>query len=421
MKGRMMTENLPARREDRAPVKVDLTKPIADLDEALRLADALARSDLVPSALKGRPANILHVLVTGQEMGLKWPVSLRVIYCPGPGQIGIRGQLLLAKLREAGHDYDWEEGDGFCKFTLTRAGTDGRPGKSYASEFTIRDAITAGLAKQQEDGRIVALSQQGKPMPWMQYTPRMLFWRAVADCVNRAAPEVLLGFEIAGAEPPAEPEPDVVLRPAEPAPPGPAGGEAAPADGQAAQLAELDRRMRERVEADLAGHGIEPDAPETAAPAGQPENVGGNLEHDTMGGNAPASGGPAQASHDSHTAYGGPAQAINDGQDHDGGPAVTPESPAGPADLARRFAELGWNPKRHRPDVLRACTMYLRRPVGSVVQMDDDEIQALYGELSAIQRSFEPGHYPVALADAVETWRASWEAADPAGYAEGTR
>ena len=407
-----MTENLPARQDRPPPVKVDLTKPIADLDEALRLADALAKSELVPLALYGKPANILHVLVTGQEMGLKWPVSLRTIYAPSRGQIGVRGQLLLAKLREAGHDYSWEEGPDFCKFTLVRDGATDQPGRSYTATFTTADAIRAGLAEQRE-GQVVARSREGKAMPWMQYTPRMLFWRAVADCVNRAAPEVLLGFEIQGAEAPAEPQPEVVLKPGQPEtapPPQAASGGGA----QAEELTELDRQMRERL------------------------------------------GGPAQTSDDSHSGDGGPAQDHDGSQAINGGPAEPgpqdrepenmggnaaddavsaeagsataeatadgePEDAAGKAKgqlLAGQFEALGWHPRRHRADVLRACTMFLRRPVSSVRDMDTAEILRLASALSAIQRTFEPGHYPVALADAVETWRAAWETADPAGYAE---
>jgi hypothetical protein len=428
-----MTENLPARQQDSwRTAKVDLTKPIADLDQAIRVSDVLARSELVPKALYGKPASVLHVIVTGQSLGLHWIESVRVIYSPGPGQIGMRGQFLLSRLRQAGHRYSFSEGDGYCTFKLTRGDTK----EEFESTFTIEDAIQGGLATRNEDGQIIALSRDGKKLPWMSWTRRMLRWRSVSDGVSIGAPEVSLGFEVEGAEAPAGPEPDVVLRPAEPAPPGPAPGEAAPGGGQAAQLAELDRRMRENIEADLADHGIEPDQDES------PEIMGGNPATKKRGGN-PAepdySDGADPGEHDTVADVMAQAPEFVTGEEPpdptdqaDSGstgpsagtaPAEPEEGPADKAKsqvLAERFEALGWNPRRHRADVLRACTMFLRRRIATVRDMSTGEIMKLTGELSAIQRSFEPGHYPVALADAVEAWRAAWEAEDAADYADVT-
>lgn len=355
----MTHPNLPAEREQsQAPVKVDLSKPLADLDEAIRLSEALSRSELVPGSLRGRPANILHCLMTGQSMGLDWPTTLRVIFSPGAGQVGIRGQFLLAKLREAGHDYEWKEAGDSCTFIVHRDYRAEIPGRTYEATFTLDDAVSAGLAQRKPDGSIVAFSSGGKPLPWQAYRANMLFWRAAAKCVNRAAPEVALGFEVQGAEGPREPEPEVQLVPQSPAPP--AAGEAAPGDGaaqamtaQQARLAELNRDM-----------GGEDPLPEIAVPA------------------APR---PAERSR-----------------------AVRLE-----AQLATQFTELGWDPgTEHRADILRACSVFARRPVTTVRDLSEEEMELLGTGLNNIIDNQPERAYEAVLADLVESWRQGWREAD---------
>lgn len=50
------------------------------LAPALKLADALAKSDLVPTAYRGRPANVLLATIAGQELGLGVAQSLRAMH-----------------------------------------------------------------------------------------------------------------------------------------------------------------------------------------------------------------------------------------------------------------------------------------------------------------------------------------------------
>ena len=62
-----------------AIVKFD---PLASesLAPALRLSEALAKSDLVPTAYRGKPANILLATIAGQELGLGVAQSLRAMH-----------------------------------------------------------------------------------------------------------------------------------------------------------------------------------------------------------------------------------------------------------------------------------------------------------------------------------------------------
>lgn len=391
-----MTENLPARREQ---VQVDLAKPLASLDEAMRVAEVLSRSDLIPSSLYGKPANLLHVLLTGQSLGLHWLESPRVIYSPGRGQIGMRGAFLLSRLRQAGHTYTFENGDDYCTFTLKRGDTK----EEFAVTYTIGDAIRARLVALDGDGNLRARSPQGNPMSWETRPRTMLRWRAVAEACNFYAPEVALGFVIEGADEKDDAAPEVELRPAagavQPAEVvDEASAEAVREAGRATeeQLRILDERMRhedadetiraagvdpvtlredpewteppevaeavrqvaEAVERDLADHGIEPDPPEDEPPA---DKAKGQV-------------------------------------------------------LAERFESLGWHPRRHRADMVRASSVYLRRPVSGSRDMSTAEIMALTNELSRIERSYPTPSHPVALADKVEEWRQAWEREDPEGY-----
>ncbi len=169
-----MTENLPAQREPK--IQVNLGGPILDLDQLMRAADIFSRSDLLPKALRGNAPNTLLVMLTGQELGLSLTQAFRTIYMPSGGQPQLRGVLVLAKLRQAGHTYRFEETDDSCTFTVIRGDTQ----EEYTGTFTTEDAITAKLAKRAADGNVVALSDNNKELPWMLYRHDMLQWRAVA-------------------------------------------------------------------------------------------------------------------------------------------------------------------------------------------------------------------------------------------------
>jgi hypothetical protein len=367
----MPSDNLPARTAG----TVDISGQLTDLGQALELAETLSRSELVPRALQGHPANVFHVLMTGQALGLHWTESLRVIYSPGPGQVGMRGSFLLSRLRKAGHTYKISEGDESCTFTLTRGDTK----EEFSSTFTIDDAIRGGLAKRNDAGDIVALSRDNRPLPWMSWTKRMLRWRAVSDCVGFAAPEVALGFEIEGTEP--EPQPEVQLALDAPAPP--ATGEAAPGDqaAQAAAIAELDQQNR----------------PAEPGMGGNPQ-MGGNPDN---GGEPP--GEPEPDASEQREAR------------HDAGEASARRGEL-MAQLSRQFTDMGWPPAKYRADVLRACSMFAGRRILNVTGLKTAELARLSVQLGALQVKHDPAHQVVALADQVEAWREKFAETDPHGY-----
>ncbi len=391
-----MTENLPAQREPK--IQVNLGGPILDLDQLMRAADIFSRSDLLPKALRGNAPNTLLVMLTGQELGLSLTQAFRTIYMPSGGQPQLRGVLVLAKLRQAGHTYRFEETDDSCTFTVIRGDTQ----EEYTGTFTTEDAITAKLAKRAADGNVVALSDNNKELPWMLYRHDMLQWRAVARGALRGAPEVLLGFEIAGAVPP-EPQEDIKLQPQSPAPPEPAG-EAAPGSqaAQAAQLRELDERMRGPESPDMGGNPanvVDPDMAE-------------DLEAETT---LPAAGAAEAPTAPSASA----PPAVDNRLSAEDIDATEPDASAKAKKvvLSEWFTTLGYDPAIYRAEVLRACSVYTRRRIKGTRDLRAAEVMSLTNELSAIFRRDDELAPVTRLAEQVDAWEQKWEHTDPDGYA----
>jgi len=182
-------------RTEQQRIAVDLNDPLSDLDQAFRLATMLAQSSMVPQALRGSPQNCLITMLLGRELGLSWIQAIRGIYVLPSGQPGLRGALLLARIRAAGHRYDFVESEDSCEFVITRKDEEFKI--KYTGRFTVQDAQAAGLVKR-HDGKLVARSSSGQPLPWESYRKDMLQWRAVARGAARGCPELIFGFDLAG-------------------------------------------------------------------------------------------------------------------------------------------------------------------------------------------------------------------------------
>ena len=195
-------------------LEVALDGPLKNMAQAWAIAQVLAQSSMVPSALRGSPQNCLVTMMLGQELGLTWTQATRGIYVLPNGTPGLRGQLLLALIRKAGHRVKFERGDDWCKCVITRGDEDHK--FDYEGTFNLADAKAAGLVTEAKDGRLVARSNSGNPLPWEQYRRDMLQWRAVARASGIGAPEVIYGFDIAGIGDGAEPAAAAGPAPAQP-------------------------------------------------------------------------------------------------------------------------------------------------------------------------------------------------------------
>lgn len=134
--------------------------------EALNMLDAFAKrmqgSVFIPKALQGHPANMLGVVLRGREMGFSPMMSLALFWVSPDGRLAMYADAMMANMRAHGFKFPEKEFTnerGFLKAV--------RPdGEAYESEFTIKDAATAGLMKKDN---------------YIHYPKAMLKARVIAD------------------------------------------------------------------------------------------------------------------------------------------------------------------------------------------------------------------------------------------------
>ena len=147
-------------------------------DEAYRMAQLFAQSDLVPRDYKGKPANCLVAMQMGAEIGLKPLQALQGIAVIN-GRPGIWGDALWALVMASPLVQDASEA--FDDATMTATCTIKRRNRTQPTvvKFSKADAEKAGL--------------WGKDGPWKTAPKRMLQMRARAFAARDAVPEVLKG------------------------------------------------------------------------------------------------------------------------------------------------------------------------------------------------------------------------------------
>jgi len=170
-------------------------RPLDGLDEAFRLSKALALASLLPSDLRGKPNDVLALMLYGQDLGLTPMQSIQGIYVV-KGKPQLASQTWTGLARRAGHKVRIiESTDKQCTVEIVRCDDVDYP---HMETFTIDDAIRAGLCRRDTDGNIVAKSAKGDPLPWQAYTKTMLRNRALSNAGKVACPEVAMGFAIEG-------------------------------------------------------------------------------------------------------------------------------------------------------------------------------------------------------------------------------
>jgi hypothetical protein len=171
------TPNLPAKQQAPLgpPKAVALGAPQGDFDAAYRLAKNLALSNIIPDTLRGKPADVLVIVLYGQELGLAPMQAMQVIDVV-KGRPSLRANLWVALARKAGHRVSvTEETPTSCTVQVVRC-DDPTP---QVVTYTLENAKTAGL-----------LSNDG----YRKHPADMLYARAASKCIRRACPEVALGF-----------------------------------------------------------------------------------------------------------------------------------------------------------------------------------------------------------------------------------
>lgn len=150
------------------------------IEEAWRLAQYLAKSDMAPKDMKS-PEKILVAILGGAEIGLP-PYQALQSFAVINGRPTLWGDGLLGVVRARGvRVREWFEGEGenlIAKCEVTRPDT----GEVIPGEFSVADAKTAGL--------------WGKQGPWQSYPKRMLKMRARAFAVRDGCADILRGIQV---------------------------------------------------------------------------------------------------------------------------------------------------------------------------------------------------------------------------------
>ena len=165
------------------------------LTPALKLADALAKSDLVPTAYRGKPENILLATITGQELGLGVAQSLRAMHIiEGKPTLSAdaMGALCLRHADVCEYLTLVESTDEKATYETRRRGAPSPVRLTY----TIAQATAAGLINKTN---------------WKAYRASMLRARCESAICRAVYPDLVLGVydpdELADAEQPTRVEP----------------------------------------------------------------------------------------------------------------------------------------------------------------------------------------------------------------------
>jgi len=150
------------------------------LEEAFRLADMLADSDMVPKDFRGKPGNCMIAIQWGAEIGLK-PLQALQNLAVINGRPCLWGDALIALVRSSP----------LCEYiieSMTPTGTATcqvkRRGEAEQTRtFSDADAKTAGLL--------------GKQGPWQTNPARMKQMRARGFALRDVFPDVLKGISLA--------------------------------------------------------------------------------------------------------------------------------------------------------------------------------------------------------------------------------
>jgi len=150
------------------------------LDEAWRLAGALASSGMTPKTYGSDQNKCMVGILAGAEVGLTPFAALQSIAVIN-GNPSLWGDGMLALVQASGFLEDFEETDDGTTATcrVVRAGRK----TPTIQTFSMDDAKKAGLA--------------GKAGPWTQYTRRMRQMRARGFALRDAFPDILKGLKLA--------------------------------------------------------------------------------------------------------------------------------------------------------------------------------------------------------------------------------
>ena len=152
------------------------------LDQAIRLAEVIADTELVPPTLRKRPDAVVAVVLTGHELGLGPMQSLQTIdLIQGQPTLSPEGMRALVLAR--GHGLIVEPGDTAATVRCHRR--EWPPDQWTSFTFTLADAERANLVGKEN---------------WTRYPRAMLIARATAEACRATFADVLAGVSYTAEE-----------------------------------------------------------------------------------------------------------------------------------------------------------------------------------------------------------------------------
>lgn len=180
-----MTSNVPAERPATPKPQIMAGGTVAalvpqSLDEAFRVAHAIAASGLAPKGLD-RPEQVMVAIMAGAELGLA-PFQALQSFAIVNNRPTLWGDGLMAVARAQGiRAAETLQGEGDA-MVATCAVTRPDTGEQIERTFSVADAKKANL--------------WNKPGPWQQYPRRMLQMRARAWALRDGCADMLRGFQV---------------------------------------------------------------------------------------------------------------------------------------------------------------------------------------------------------------------------------
>lgn len=148
-----------------------------NLDELYSLCDRLAKSDLMPEALRGKPANCAIVLMTGQELGLGPMLAARTINVI-KGKPTLAADLMSALVQRSSVCEYFQCVETTATQAVFETRRRGAP-RPVRFSWTMKMAQTAGLTNQPN---------------WKSYPESMLRARCQAALARAVYPDIVAGI-----------------------------------------------------------------------------------------------------------------------------------------------------------------------------------------------------------------------------------
>lgn len=171
------------------PVPHGIIPEASKWQQIVSMGEYLARADLTPKALRGKPHDVATVLLGANDLGIPLTQALNKLIVI-EGKLSMAAELMVALVLRDGHSIKPSSENNSTRATAIcrRANDD----ETVTVTYTIEEAVDAGLVALRE-GKPYARSSTGNRLPWEKYTADMLWARCVSRACRRMFPDCLAG------------------------------------------------------------------------------------------------------------------------------------------------------------------------------------------------------------------------------------